>query len=228
MLEEFAVDGSTLLTSDASMQSDVSNKADEALLVKFYKHAKLNKVKTEGRLEEKNHFGIVTVTRVEPAGRPVYDMVEYISIKSPGDKFNVVERPATDYDRRRFPRHYAAFRARQGNEVIGTPLEKWPLVDAAQIEELKFWNIRTVEQLAATADGSLQNVGHYSRLKQMAVDYLDTAKGLAPAVAMRAELEALRAKVAALESKPEAAFVPPTESPKKRGRPRKTPEAAQE
>jgi hypothetical protein len=164
MLDEVTLD-------DTWLMADAPNKGDEALFVRFRMHPKKDQTETEKQ------------------GRPIFKSIEYVSISSPGDKFNGIDRPATLKDKRRFKRQYQAFKENQGDILTGTPLAHWPLMDAAQVEELKYFNIRTVEQLAAMPDGNIPNVGNISHLKKHAVDYLAVAKGNAPTIQLRAELE---------------------------------------
>lgn len=165
MLEEVTLDNHWL------MSQDPPDKGDEALLARFYLRAKKdNKASNE-------------------AGRPIFRNVEYVYIAKPGDKLDVHDQPATNRDRWRFRKQYEAFKRGQGNEVIGTPLSKWTSIDVGQVEELKYFNVVTVEQLALLPDGNIPNVGNISHLKKMAVDYLEAAKGEAVHTKLRAELE---------------------------------------
>lgn len=164
MLDEVFLDANTLM-------ADRPDAGDEALLVRFHLVPKQDAVATAKE------------------GRPIYRDVEYVTISPPGERFNVPDKRATDYDRRRFRRQYAAFKSGQGETLHGTPLSKWPLMSAAQVEELKYFHVRTVEALATMPDGNIPNVGNISHLKKLAVDYLEIAKGQAPAIQLRAELE---------------------------------------
>lgn len=211
MLEEATLDNTWL------MGNEPPDKGDEALFVRF--HLKPRRDEAQSKLH----------------GRPIFKNVEYIHIGAPGDKFSVIDRPATPRDRTRFRNHYRAFKESQTEVQTGTPLEKWPMIDATQVEELKYFSIRTVEQLALMPDGNIPNVGNISHLKKQAADYLEAAKGLAPMVQMRAELEKRDAEMAALRqqvadmaaqmsgraSQPVQVAAP---APKKRGRPAKQPE----
>lgn len=175
MLDEITLDENWL------MATDPPNKGDQALFVRFRMHPRKDEAETKAQ------------------GRPIYRNVEYVSISSPGDKFNQVDRPARQPDKQRFRRQYRAFKENQEDAGSGTPLSKWPLVDAAQVAELKHFNVHTVEQLAMMPDGNIPNVGNISHLKRHAVDYLEVAKGNAPLVKMRAELETRDALLAAMQ-----------------------------
>jgi len=169
---------------------------DETLLVKFYKHPRHNAIKSK------------------EAGRPIFEEVAYIEIMQPGNKDSIVRRPASDMDKNRFAEHYRKFEAREDQDSIeGTLLEEWAGVTRSQVEELKFLNIRTVEQLSAVSDSNAQNVMGISFLKEKANKYLEGAEG----EATKAALADMQAKYDALLSRMD---VEP-EAPKKRGRPKK-------
>jgi hypothetical protein len=182
---------------------------DEVLLVRFFSHPKKNLAKSQ---EE---------------GRPIFEDTDYIEIMQPGNKDSIVRRPASDRDKDRFAEHYRRYQARQTEDHIeGTLLEEWPAISRAQCEELKFLNIRTVEQLAGLSDSNAQNIMGIQNLKAKAKQYLEAAKDNATAerfAALEAENEEMKA---ALKRMAEEAVA---DKPK-RGRPRKTeaPEGTEE
>lgn len=144
---------------------------------------------------------------VTGAGRPIFDDVEYVEIRAPDtiDKFTGNDRPATNRDRKRFKRQYLAFKEANSESVTGTPLEKWPMVTGAQVMELKYLridgekhSIRTVEELAEFPEAFLASLGALGALKKKAQDYLEAAKGQAPMVRMRAELDTRDAEMGEL------------------------------
>lgn len=158
---------------------------DEHLAVKFF----IEPLKNEARSAQE--------------GRPIFEDVEWISIMAPGSR-NEVRRPSRPGDVERFPQHYARFKAREEQEVLdGTPLTEWTGITRSQAEELKFWNIRTVEQLAACSDQNTQNFKGLVTLKQSAQQYLDAASGndekYEELIAMN---KALMARIEELEAKP--------------------------
>jgi hypothetical protein len=164
---------------------------DDTLLVKFEIKPRLDRQQTEKE------------------GRPIYKDVEYIDIRVPGSPDNV-NRPATQRDIERFPRHYAAFKNRMNDEeyMEGTPLTEWPLLSRSSVEELGFFGIKTVEQLAAVNDANLQSNRGMAGLKQKAKDWLEVSNQTVKALELKAELEKrdkelkeLRAQVAELSAK---------------------------
>lgn len=158
------------------------------------------------------------------AGRPIYVEKEWIEIGKPGDKLPLRVGPARARDLERFPEHYKRFKARETSEQIqGTLLEHWPGVIRSQVEELRFFNIRTVEQLAAMSDSSTSNFRDAVMLKEKAKAYLEASKGNAAAE----ELAETRQANAALEEKVNALMArleqveAEAAQPKRRGRPPK-------
>lgn len=85
------------------------------------------------------------------SGRPRYRNAPFIAVKEKGTK-DFVSRPVLDEDRRRFPRAWKAWEARNGASA-GLPLELLPGMRPAQLRELREINetggITTVEALAA-------------------------------------------------------------------------------
>ena len=98
-------------------------------------------------------------------------------------------RPATEMDKARFAEHWRKYQARQGDDeemLEGTPLRDWAGCTRAQCEELRYFNVRTVEQLAAMSDSNGQNIMGINMLKQRAVKYLEKSKDSATADALAA------------------------------------------
>jgi hypothetical protein len=142
------------MTSMAMGQGEQAG--DETLLVRFEMRPKQDQEKTE---EE---------------GRPIFTDTPYISIMQPGNKDSVVIRPASQMDKDRFPRHWEAFDKRQVNDhVEGTPLAEWPAMSRAQVEELRFMNVRTIEQLIGISDANSQGFMGLQQLKEKAKKYLE-------------------------------------------------------
>jgi hypothetical protein len=162
---------------------------DETLLVRFFMNPRINTIKTK------------------TWGRPIYEEVPYVQIMQPGNKDSIIIRPATKRDKGRFAEHYRKFEAREDQEAIeGTLLAEWAGVTRSQVEELKYLNVRTVEQLAAMSDSNATGVMGAGFLKQKAQKYLDDTDGNATAEAlaeMQAKYDALIAQMHEINAKPE-------------------------
>jgi hypothetical protein len=138
------------------------------------------------------------------AGRPIFEETEYVRITVPGDKHNIVDRPAREDDRQRFPRQYAHFKSGAAGGVVGTPLSEWPAVTRSQVEELAFFHVKTVEQLANLSDGNAQHVGPILALREKARDWLAKAAGGAVESKLRAEIQERESKLAAMQAQIDA------------------------
>jgi hypothetical protein len=133
-------------------------KADDRLLVKFFMKPWLDQAKSN--IEK----------------RPIYVEKCYIEIRIPGNKDTVVCRPATSLDKQRFAEHFRKFEAREDQDaVVGTLLSEWPGINRSQVEELRFLNIKTVEQLATANDASAGRIMGFNGLKDRAAKFLETA-----------------------------------------------------
>lgn len=133
------------------------------------------------------------------AGRPIFIDKPYIKIMVPGDKDNIVVRPVRATDMERYPRQWSAFEQKREQPLEGTPLAEWPGVTRAQVEELAFFGIKTVEALAQMPDATAQKFMGIQSLKQKANDYIAEAKKQAPLDKMREELAMRDHEIAALK-----------------------------
>ncbi len=198
--------------------------SDANLFVKFSRRSVLNQAKSYGEIILDNDNKVFS--QVEGAGHPVHENVDYILIQIPGDRDNIVERPATSCDKKllevgakmhqncrvrkglddkpmleecdvhRFYDEWTAFKSGQEEQQIGTDLKGWSAIDPASVEDLAYFKVYTVEQLAELNDSNAG--GKFSSLRQRARDFLETAKKGAPTQQMRAELDAKDAQLKAL------------------------------
>jgi len=179
---------------------------DERLLVRFFSHPRLNQ------------------TMSEAMERPVYEDEDYIQIMAPGNKDSIVIRPAMDMDKVRFAEHYRKYKARQDQDAVeGTLLEEWPQITRSQCEELKFFNIRTVEQLVNVSDNDdSQKIMGFGALQARATEFLDKKSEHEAATVLEQKLGQRDDMIAALEARLAALESPHTFEEKKRlGRPPK-------
>ena len=151
---------------------------DEQLMVKFFLKEREDKAQT---LE---------------TGAPKFKEVEYIEIRVPGQRDAQACRPATWRDKQRFPKHYDMFKKRVEAPEEGTPLGQWPQVSRAQVEELGFLGIKTVESVSHMADVHAHKMHGGLMLKRRAAEWLEQSE----ATALIAEKEALQTRIADLEA----------------------------
>jgi len=128
------------------------------------------------------------------AERPVYADVCHVRIFVPGDKLSVIDRVASSDDKQRFAAHFAKYQAGEGNEVVGTRLEVVPFMSRSKVEEYKYFQIHTVEQLAAASDSVGQKFQGFQEDKRRAQKYLDSINGT------DARVKALEDQIAALQA----------------------------
>lgn len=157
----------------------------------------------------------------------------YIRIMAPGQQLNIIDRPIRDTDKRRFPRHWAAYDAQSGDATIGIDLGLWHKerpddLTSGQLEALRGLRFSTVEQVALASDGQLQNIGMGGiGLRVKARGYLDRMKsGPDPEVAdLKAQNAAMLARMEEMAGQMAALMASPPKA--KSGRPPKVkPEAA--
>ena len=159
-------------TTDMAMSRNGAASGDDTLMVRFFLHPRENAAKSK------------------EAGRPIFEEIPYISIKQPGQKDSEVVAPVREKHKDRFPRHWAMFEAKKDQEAVsGTLREEWPGVTRPVAEELKHFNIRTVEQLAGMSDANAQNMMGINGLKQKANDWLESSDNQASAIALRESTE---------------------------------------
>lgn len=157
--------------------------ADKSLLVKFFIKPRPDNEATERE------------------GRPVFKDVEHIDIQVPGNRGVGACRPATEADKMRFPEHYRLFKARMSQDIgMGTPLSEWGQVTRSQAEELAFFNIKTVEQLAAMADTQIANFMGGYQLKEKAKRFIEIAKQEAPLYELEKQIKFLQEENADLRT----------------------------
>jgi hypothetical protein len=187
----------------------------------------------------------------EQAGRPIFDKVLKMEVFMPGNRDSkphfVIERHMANGQVKQYSgetkgqsgqtqrgpwREIMADQLKawesatgDGGKMNGTPLSEATFVDIAMAATLKASGVHTVEALAEVPDGLLAAIGHHGRaLRDQAKNYLQTAAGNAPIVALTAELEEERAKTADLQrqiNELAAKLETPAETPPQRGRPRK-------
>lgn len=130
--------------------------ADATLLVKFYMRPRLDQAASKKE------------------GRPIYKEVEHIDIRVPGNRNAGAARPATPADKERFAEHYRRFKDRVSqDDTSGTLLSEWAPISRSQAEELAFFHVKTVEQLANMSDTQVSKFMGMMGLKERAKEWLD-------------------------------------------------------
>lgn len=161
-----------------------ANAGDDTLFVVFY----MGVIQNEGKTTE--------------AGRPMFDDVECVRIMVPGDRNNVIDRPASQQDKARFAKQYAMFTQgrKEDDQVTGTRLTEWPFLTRGQCEEFRYLGLRTVEQLAEVNDAVCAKVPGLNQLKRNAAIWLDKSKGAAEAAKTAKQIDDQNKKLAHLQT----------------------------
>jgi cell division protein FtsB len=135
------------------------------------------------------------------AGREIWREIERVRIIIPGAVASIVVKNVDNSHRERWKAEYEAFKAGREAPVSGTALEAWPILSRAQISELRYLQIRTVEELANLSDLQVQHIGKGGmRLRELAGAYLDEAAHEALVTKVTAENDVLRSQIAALQT----------------------------
>jgi hypothetical protein len=169
-----------VLTGQINALPNYTDPGDKALDVRFLMHSHLDDLKTREQ------------------GRPVFEMREYIKITIPGDTSNVF-RPIRETDKERFPEQWMRFKAGQ-EQVQGTPLTEWSQITKAQVDELAYFRISTIEQLALVSDANCQKYMGLSDMRSRAQRYLEQRKEEAPMLKMEAELHTRDEQISAMQA----------------------------
>jgi hypothetical protein len=141
-----------------------------------------------------------TGTTDENTGLPGYRRVETIEIHIPGDKNSVVHKRVTPEMKHLYAKEYDAYRQGKEYEGDGLPLAKWPQIPIEQIEGLRHLKIYTVEALAGLSDAQCGNAMGLRALREKAKLHLEAAKSSAPLSRLADENEALKNRLALMET----------------------------
>ena len=132
-------------------------------------------------------------------GRPMFKDVEFIEIRTPGNR-DAVCRPARQRDIDRFPKHYEAYKDRISTDHLeGTPLSEWAPMARSRVEELAFHNVKTVEQLAGMPDSNVSQFMGMNVMKQKAQQWLQQAQDGKASAELHSELEKRDGEIAELK-----------------------------
>jgi len=168
------------------------------------------------------------------AGRPIYLDVDFVQIFTPGNQLNIVDTPVRIEHQQRFAQQWAQYQSGKGTGMeMGTPVNQWPFLSAAQAEELRGVKFFTVEQIAGASDGQLQSMGMIGGcnahvLRERAKAFLAAAAGNAPVEAQAQENAELKQRIADMEKQMQAILAdrgepaPATGEPAKQKRHRRT------
>lgn len=154
-------------------------------------------------------------------GRPVFDNVIFIVKIPPGDKYNVVDRKASQQDKLNYPEQWERYQKKLEAKMPGTPLEAWPLLARNQVAELKALNIFVVEQLADLPDSQGSKIMGFQNLKQKAQAFLRATSGIEQESKLKERDDLIAKQGEALKALSEQVAALQANQKKKPGRPKK-------
>jgi hypothetical protein len=103
--------------------------------------------------------GLHNPAKSNDAGRPVYEDKIFVRIHPPGERLNIVDRPATDVDKRRYPTQWRQFVDNHEQVADGTPIDLlWPNHPAVAAT-LRAHGVQTIEQCAALSGVAIDQIG---------------------------------------------------------------------
>lgn len=114
---------------------------------------------TKGQIAIFYHRAVHDPKKSLEAGRPVFVDQVYVRVAPPGERLNVVDRPATGSDAKNWPIQWAQFQ--QNNEQVpeGTPIDQLFADKPAVVATLRANNVFTVEQCAELSGNAIDNIG---------------------------------------------------------------------
>lgn len=92
------------------------------------------------------------------AGRPIYDDKVFVRIHPPGERLNIIDRPAEGQHQRKYPVQWAQFQQQKQQIPEGTPIDmlypEHPSIGAS----LRAYGIHTIEQCAELSANAIENL----------------------------------------------------------------------
>lgn len=173
-------------------------------IVEFYRHPSIDERKTFGWIDQKydpNTGMPGPILKHAGEGGRFFRNAIWIRIRAPGDKDEIREREARDFDKLVYEKEWKRFEeSEKGTEgADGTPLSVLPFLTPAQVAEFQAVGIKTAEQLANVSDVNGQKFMEFHKVRQRTRDFVAAAQGAAPLEEMRKELEERDAQIAALQ-----------------------------
>ena len=151
-------------------------------------------------------------------GRPIFVQVDYVRIRQPGERDEIL-RPAHRGDQQRFARRWQAYQEGRQELPAGTPLAILFPNNPEIVENLKYDKIFVVETLAGLNDTQIGNIGLGGR------QFVDKAKAFLAAASngkglqeLFAEVDQLAAGLKAKDERIKALEIALEASNKKRGK----------
>src|SRR6266446_9925180 len=92
-------------------------------------------------------------------GYPFNEDKVYVRIQVPGERFTVIDRPATSEDSRRWPMQWAQFKQNKEQTVAGAQIELLYPEHPSMAANLRANGVHTIEQCAELSGNAIDSVG---------------------------------------------------------------------
>jgi hypothetical protein len=131
----------------------------------------------------------------QQAGKEIKEKKQYVRIVVKGNDKNVVIRPVTDLDKKRFPFSWQQFERGEDQSKRGTALYDLFDSDSEIVPHYHALNVFTLEDLSQVSDGNLQMLGSGARENRLrAKEYLEKVRDAGKVRELEARLAELEAK----------------------------------
>lgn len=135
-------------------------------------------------------------------GSPQYDDMVFVRIHPPGERLNIIDRKASEADKRRFPMQWAAFQQNRPQTNNGTPIDMLFPAQPSIAAALKASGVHTIEQCAELSAHAIETIGMgCQHWVNDAVRYLEVANKGVKASQLKAAMEERDRENASLKHK---------------------------
>ena len=97
--------------------------------------------------------------RSQQEGRPVFEDRVFIRVAPPGERLNIVDRPATRADQQRWPVQFAQFQQNKEQTPEGTPIDLLYPEKPAVAATLRANGVHTIEQCSELSGNAIDSIG---------------------------------------------------------------------
>lgn len=99
------------------------------------------------------------VLKSKEKGSPIYDDVVYVKIHPPGERLNIIDRPAREEDKQRYVQQWMQFSQNRRQIPEGTPINLLYPEKPSIAKMLQANGVYTIEQCAALSGPAIDNIG---------------------------------------------------------------------
>ena len=135
------------------------------------------------------------------AGEPAFVGADYISLKDPGDRLHIIDRPIRPEDQYRWPRQWQAYQANREQVPDGTPVAALFQQDPDVVDRLRQFGCYTIQQLAALDEHGITRLGMGARqMVNKAADFLERTANHDQVAAVMARMSEMEKRVTDAEN----------------------------